>query len=277
MKTRLLRLFSYVALSAVTVLVLYPVLWVLRIALTPGATLASAAEFDPSLQNFAEVLTKTDRAGHWLFGRQLWSSISVSLATTVIGVGLSVGAAYALSRMRFPGREGFLRTLLVTQMFPTVAVAIPLYYLLDRLSLMNSLLGLALVYATTAVPFCAHLLKGYFDTIPKELEEAAALDGAKPRVIFWKVVLPLARPGIAVTALFSFLTAWNEYILAATFLNKETSYTLPVALAQYVGDYSTDWGHFAAGALLVSIPVAALFYALQRHLVAGLTAGGVKG
>ena len=277
MKRLLLRILATLGLIAITIAVLYPVLWVIQIALTPGATLADLSNADLSLQNFWEVLAHKDTQGRWLFGRQILNSLVVSTATTAIGVTLSISAAYALSRMRFPGREGFLRTLLVTQMFPGVAVAIPLYYLLDKLGLLNTMLGLTLVYATSSVPFCVHLLKGYFDTIPKELEEAAALDGASPGLIFWKVVLPLARPGIAVTALFSFLGAWNEYILAATYLGKETAYTLPVALQQYVGEYTTEWGKFAAGAILVSLPVCALFYALQRHLVSGLTAGSVKG
>jgi arabinogalactan oligomer/maltooligosaccharide transport system permease protein len=121
------------------------------------------------------------------------------------------------------------------------------------------------------------MMKGYFDTIPKDLEEAAVMDGAGRWTLFFRIVLPLARPAIVVTALFSFMTAWNEFILAATFLSDETAFTLPVALQRYVGDYSTEWGHFAAGAILVSTPVMALFFALQRHLIGGLTAGGVKG
>jgi len=121
------------------------------------------------------------------------------------------------------------------------------------------------------------MLKGFFDTIPRELYEAATMDGMGPWRIFFKIYLPLARPGIVVTALFSFMTAWNEFILAATFLSKPTAYTLPVMLQSYVGDYSTEWGHFAAGAILVSLPVMALFFALQKHLIGGLTAGGVKG
>jgi arabinogalactan oligomer/maltooligosaccharide transport system permease protein len=162
-------------------------------------------------------------------------------------------------------------------MFPGVVMAIPLYLLLDTLGLLDSMMGLTLVYATTAVPFCVWMMKGYFDTIPKELEEAALMDGAGRWTLFTRIVLPLARPALVVTALFSFMTAWNEFILAATFLSDETSFTLPVALQRYVGDYSTEWGRFAAGAILVSTPVMALFFALQKHLVGGLTAGGVKG
>jgi arabinogalactan oligomer/maltooligosaccharide transport system permease protein len=121
------------------------------------------------------------------------------------------------------------------------------------------------------------MLKGYFDTIPRELEEAAIMDGASPGQVFVKVVLPLARPALAVTALFSFMQAWNEFILAATLLNDAARFTLPVALQRYVGEYKTEWGHFAAGALIISAPVMALFFALQKFLVGGLTAGAVKG
>jgi arabinogalactan oligomer/maltooligosaccharide transport system permease protein len=158
-----------------------------------------------------------------------------------------------------------------------VLIAIPLYVLLDVTGLLNSLTGLTLCYATTSIPFCVWMLKGYFDTIPKDLEEAALLDGASRWTIFIKIVLPLSRPAIAVTALFSFMTAWNEFILAATFMNRAASYTLPVALQAYVGDRSTEWGLFAAGAVLVSLPVMALFFMLQKQLVEGLTAGSVKG
>ena len=143
--------------------------------------------------------------------------------------------------------------------------------------MLDSLMGLSLVYATTAIPFCTWNLKGYFDTIPIDLEEAAHMDGASRWVIFTQIVLPLAKPALVVTALFSFMTAWNEFILAATFMSDERAYTLPVVLQSYVGDFGTDWGFFAAGAILVSLPVMGLFFALQRYLVEGLTAGGVKG
>jgi arabinogalactan oligomer/maltooligosaccharide transport system permease protein len=134
-----------------------------------------------------------------------------------------------------------------------------------------------LVYSTTAIPFCVWTLKGYFDGLPRELLEAARVDGAGPARIFFTIVLPLARPGIAVTALFSFMTAWNEFIMASTFLTDEGKYTLPVLLQSSVGQFSADWGRFAAGALVTSVPVMILFYVLQKYLVGGLTAGAVKG
>lgn len=258
---------------------LYPILWVLKIAFTPSQTFAMGASPIPttlSLQNFVDVVSTTD-GDTWLFGRQLLNSLIVAVATSSVGLVLSTTAAYALSRWDFPGRDRGMNAFLITQMFPGVVMAIPLYILLDLVGLLDSLTGLILVYATTSVPFSVWTLKGYFDTIPRALEEAARLDGANRWQTFAWIVLPLARPALAVTGLFSFMTAWNEFILAATFLGDAKAFTLPVVLQHYVSDYSTEWGRFAAGAVLVSLPVMALFFALQRHFVEGLTAGGVKG
>lgn len=276
-----LRVFAtHAALVVACFVTLYPVLWVIKMALTPSQAFSMSVNPIPtefSTANFEDLLFAQDMEGHWLFARQFFNSVVVSAATTLLGVGFATTAAYSFSRFRFPGREGGMNLLLVTQMFPGVVMTIPLYIILEELGLLNSLTGMALVYSTTAVPFCVWMLKGYFDTIPKELEEAAIMDGMGRFGIFTKIILPLAKPGIVVTALFSFMTAWNEFILAATFLSEPTKFTLPVALQRYVGDYSTEWGRFAAGAILVSIPVMALFFALQKHLVGGLTAGSVKG
>ena len=263
-----------------TIVTLYPVLWVLKIAFSEhsgfGTSLVPWPEH-PSLANFARVMGAVDSAGDPVFFRQVWNSTVVSLATTAVGITVSTTAAYAFSRFDFPGRNTGMRVFLITQMFPGVVMAVPLYILLDELHLLNSMLGLTIVYSTTSVPFCVWMLKGYFDTIPRELEEAAHVDGASQWTIFTRIVLPLARPAIVVTALFGFMTAWNEFILAATFLSDERATTLPVALQRYVDTFATDWGGFAAGAVLVSLPVMLLFFVLQKHLVGGLTAGGVKG
>ena len=269
-------------LAFVTLLTMYPLLIVLRIALSPGDS-GMTPSLNPvphefSLDNFIAVVTNTSAQGDWLFGRQLLNSVVISIATTVLGIFLATTAAYAFSRFRFPGRKAGLMAFLVSQMFPGVLMMVPLYLILEALGLLNASFGLVVVYATIAIPFCVWMLKGYFDTIPKDLEESAIMDGASQFTIFWRIILPLSMPAVAVTALFSFMTAWNEYILAATFLGRETAYTLPVLIKSYVGEYgSTQWGSFAAGAIIVSIPVVALFYALQKNLVAGLTAGGVKG
>ncbi len=271
---------THAVLSLMCVVALYPVLWVVKMALSPVQTTSLTINPFPTeitFSNFADILGSTDSQGRWLFGRQLFASIAVSGATTLVGLSLAVTAAYALSRFKFPGKNGGLQLLLVTQMFPATLMLVPLYSLLQMLGLLDTLSGLVLVYATSSLPFCVWMLKGYFDTIPRELEEAAIMDGASPLQVFVKIVLPLATPALAVTALFSFMTAWNEFILAATLLNDSSHFTLPVALQRYVGEYKTEWGHFAAGALIVSAPVMALFFVLQKYLVGGLTAGGVKG
>jgi arabinogalactan oligomer / maltooligosaccharide transport system permease protein len=272
-----------------TVIAIYPVLWVFTVAfsgsqslsivdLPPDPTvldrLRTLVPFParPSWSNFRSVLSEQP------FALWLLNSAIVSTVTTVVGVTLACTSAYAFSRFRFPGRNTGLMAFLVSQMFPGTLMLIPLYIVLVMwLGLGSSRIGLVLVYATTAIPFSVWMLKGYFDTIPRELEEAALIDGASPATIFFRIVLPLAKPAIAVTALFSFMTGWNEFILAATFMDQESMYTAPVGLRFFVSGYSEQWGYFAAGAIIVSIPVVALFLFLQKYLVSGLTAGAVKG
>lgn len=271
----------HLALVIASIVAIYPVLWVLKMALSPGQAFDSSPNPLPSevtLDNFATFVGHSDKqTGTWLFGRQLFNSLAVAGATTCVGLLLATTAAYAFSRFRFPGREAGLTAFLLTQIFPGVVVLIPLYIILQKAHLLNSLVGLTLVYSTTSVPFCTWMLKGYFDTLPKEMEESALIDGATRWTIFTKIALPLAKPMLAVTALFSFMTAWNEFVLAVTLMNDQTLFTLPVALNRHVGEYTTDWGTFAAGAIVTSAPVMALFYALQKHLVGGLTSGAVKG
>ena len=267
-------------LIIVCLIVLYPVLCFIMMAITPNEIAGVSSSLIPqqvTFDNFIDVVSRVDDYGNHLFLHQLKNSVLVAAITTALGVLLACTAAYGFSRLNFVGRQLGLQAFLVTQMFPGVVMTIPLYILLGKLGLLNSIVGLVLVYSVSALPFCVWNLKGYFDTIPKELEEAAIVDGASRIRIFVTIVLPLARPAIAITALFSFMTAWNEFILAATLMNSELAYTLPVALKQYVGAQSVQYGLFAAGAIIVSVPIMALFFALQKHLVGGLTAGGVKG
>lgn len=276
-------------LIVAVLMTIYPILWVATIAFSGNQSLAiSTLPEDPtfwdrvraitpwpeqfSFSNFTSVMTDQP------FGRWLLNSAIISLATTVVGVFLACTAGYAFSRFKFPGRQTGMMAFLVSQMFPGTLMLIPLYIILVQwLGLGSSRMGLILVYATTAIPFCVWMLKGYFDTIPKDLEEAALLDGATAGQIFWRIILPLAKPAVAVTALFSFMTGWNEFILAATFMDQEQMYTAPVGLKFFVGGFSQQWGYFAAGSIIVSIPVVALFLFLQKYLVSGLTAGSVKG
>ncbi|MFD1217593.1 MULTISPECIES: sugar ABC transporter permease [Microbulbifer] len=269
--------------------VIYPLLWVVGLAFSGQQALIlvqlpeDAGILDQllalmplptqwSLSNFSAVLTEQP------FLRWLGNSLVIALSTTLVGLSLSCSAAYAFSRFRFAGRERGLMLFLVSQMFPSVLMLIPLYVIVVQwLGLGNSWLGLILVYSITALPFCVWMLKGYFDTLPYEIEEAALLEGASRLTIFIRIVLPQARPAIAVTGLFAFMTAWNEFILAAIFMDDDSRYTVPVGLRFFVSDYASEWGYFAAGSILVSLPVMLLFLALQRFLVSGLSGGAVKG
>jgi arabinogalactan oligomer / maltooligosaccharide transport system permease protein len=279
----------HLILVAATLLTLYPVFWVFSIAFSGKQSLAIAdLPANPraidrlravipwpekiSASNFVSVMTDQP------FARWILNSALVAIFTTVLGVFLACTAAYAFSRFKFPGRRPGMMAFLVSQMFPGTLMLIPLYIIIVQiLGLGSSRIGLIIVYATTSIPFSVWMLKGYFDTIPKELEEAAVIEGASAGKIFWRIVLPLAKPAVAITALFSFMTSWNEFILAATFMDKENMYTAPVGLRFFVGGFSQQWGYFAAGSIIVSIPVVLLFLYLQKYLVSGLTAGGVKG
>ena len=271
------------------IVTLYPVLFVITIAFSGGQTLSIAdLPQDPTIADRLRAImpwpenvsTENFRSlfADQPFARWLLNSIAISLATTVVGVFLASTAAYAFSRFRFPGRRAGLMMFLVSQMFPATLMLIPLYILIVQvLGLESSYVGLVLMYAQTAIPLCVWMLKGYFDTIPKELEESALIDGASQSTIFFRIVLPLAKPAVAVTALFSFMTAWNEFVQAATFMNKEQMYTAPVGLRFFVSGFSEQWGYFAAGSIIAAIPVVILFLFLQKYLVSGLTAGAVKG
>ncbi len=263
---------------------LYPLLWVVSLALS-GTTVLEPRVLtipqDPTLDNLREVVgaTRTEPDGQeiWLFGRQLGNSLIVSIATALVGVGIAIPTAYAFARFDFVGRVQGMRVLLATQMFPAVASAVPLFMILEFLDLLDTRTGLVLCYASTSIPFAVFQLRSAFEAIPIDLEEAAMVDGATRFQAFVRVVLPVARPAIAVTFLFAFMTAYNEFILAATLLDDERSFTLPVVLQRFIGEYDARWDLFAAGAIVVSLPVMVLFYQVQRHMVAGLGAGGVKG
>ena len=201
----------------------------------------------------------------------------VTVVVVLTGVALASTAGYAFSRYRFPGRRAGLLSLLITQMFPATMLLLPLYIMLAKLHLINNMLGLIVMYSSTALPFCVWQMKGYYDTIPVSLEEAARIDGLGRFGAFYRIILPLATPALVITALFSFMAAWTEYVVAAQVLYYEELFTLPIGLKMFQSNMSTEWGLYAAGALVVSIPAVLLYLLLSRWLIGGLTLGGVKG
>jgi arabinogalactan oligomer/maltooligosaccharide transport system permease protein len=274
-RTTLARGAAYAVLLFFAALAVYPITQIITISLRPvDQLLSTSLAFIPenaSLGNYRELLFETP------FLRWMGNSLLVSAVVTVTGVALASTAGYALSRFRFFGRVSLLSGLLVTQMFPATMLLLPLYVLLIKLQLLNSYLGIVVIYTATALPFCVWQMKGYYDTIPVALEEAARIDGCSPWQVFYKVVFPLAAPALVITALFSFMTAWNEYVVANVVLQDTGMFTLPLGLKLFQSTLTTQWGLYAAGSLLVSIPVVALFLFLSRYLISGLTLGAVKG
>ncbi len=207
----------------------------------------------------------------------LRNSIIVSAGTTVWGLFVALRAGYGFSRFSFSGKNTMMLSFLVVQMFPGAIILIPYYLLMQQLGLLNNPVGLILAYSVTALPFMVWMLKGFFDTIPRDLEEAAMVDGCSRSAAFRRVILPLSLPALAVTALFSFLSAWNEWLLAFTFMSQERNFTLPVGISSLVQPPNIFWNQYAALSLIVSIPVIILFIVFQRYLIGGLTRGAVKG
>jgi arabinogalactan oligomer/maltooligosaccharide transport system permease protein len=252
---------------------IFPVLWVVCMSFGDADAWADPAQIfrHPVTGNYAAVLRQSDGFLTWL-----GNSLIVAVATTLIGVLIAATAGYALSRMRFPGHGALMWTFLITQMFPVAILIVPLYTIMSALHLINTYAGLVLTYCTISVPFCAWMLKGYFDTIPAEIDEAGRIDGCSPFGTFWRLVVPLARPGLAVTAFYTFLTGWGEVAYATQFMTTPDKYTLAVGLQTYVGQFKAEWGAMTAASVMISAFAAMVFFLVQRHLVAGLTAGAAK-
>jgi arabinogalactan oligomer/maltooligosaccharide transport system permease protein len=261
---------TLIVASAVAV---FPVLWLILTSIKPRDAWQSTTVrlFDgPTLDNYAQVL------GDTAFPRWLANSLIVSALTTVLGVMLSATTGYSVSRFRFPGYRSIMWMLLVTQMFPVAILIVPIYNLMAGLGLINQFPSLIIAYLTSTVPFCAWMMKGYFDTVPVSIDEAGRVDGLTPFGTFWRLILPLSKPGLAVAAFYSFLTAWAEVAYATAFMTGDDKYTLAVGLSQFVGQHKAEWGLLTASSVLIAVPAAIVFLLVQRHLVTGLTAGATK-
>ncbi|WP_199487406.1 carbohydrate ABC transporter permease [Actinomadura spongiicola] len=260
-------------------LAVFPVFWMASTAFKPNTEIFSTTPkpfpSDPTLDHFDLVLNGgIAEVSFWEYFR---NSAILAIVTVVASSLLALMAAVAVARFRFRFRTTFLIMLLIVQMVPLEALVIPLFLDLKQLDLLNSLAGLALVYIGFAVPFAIWMLRGFVAAVPPELEEAAAIDGAGPIRTFFTVLLPLVAPGLVATSIFSFITAWNEFIFAFTFLDDQNKYTLPIMLQFFFGRSGNAWGPIMAASTLLTIPVIAFFLLVQRRMVSGLTAGAVKG
>ncbi|MEU2748836.1 ABC transporter permease subunit [Streptomyces collinus] len=273
-QSRAASIASHAVLIVASLTALFPVAWLFFLSLGPDKDdyLHPGRIWGKmTLDNYAFVLQDTS------FFDWLKSTLVVVLGTTLIGVIVAASTGYAVSRMRFPGYRKLMWVLLVTQMFPIAVLIVPMYQILSDLQLIDSYLGLILVNCTTIVPYCAWLMKGYFDTIPFEIDEAGRVDGLTPFGTFARLILPLAKPGLAVAAFYSFLTAFGEVAFASTFLLSDDKYTFAVGLQTFVSEHDAQRNLMAATAVLIAIPAAIFFYLVQKNLVTGLTAGGTKG
>ncbi len=230
---------------------------------------------EPTLENYHKLLDPSNSVGQE-FLQYFLNSLYVSMATTILGVVVAVPAAYAFSRFRFPGRTFLFFAVLVRNMFPAVVFLMPLFLMMRWLGLVGTHASLILTYLTFGLPLSIWLLKGFYDNIPIQLEQAARIDGATRFQAFYLIVLPLSSPGIIATSIFSFIGAWNEYVYAVTFLNSKDKLTLPVGIQRYFTEFATDWPGLMAATFLMSVPVVVLFLVLQKYFVRALTEGAVK-
>lgn len=254
--------------------ILFPLYWAVVSSLTPESRLFAAPPLVPRglvLDHYRALLGERD---FWVPVR---NSLVVAGTTTALSVALGAICAYAIARLHFRGKTITLAFVLAVSMFPQIAIVSPLYVLLRALRLLNTYPGLVLPYLTFAMPLTIWLLVGFFRQLPADLEEAALMDGAGRLRTFGEIILPLAGPGLATTAILTFLYSWNEFLFALSFTLGPERYTVPVAITLFRGQYQVPWGQILAAAVMATVPVAALVLVAQRHIIAGLTAGAVKG
>jgi N,N'-diacetylchitobiose transport system permease protein len=266
----------------IAIVTLLPIFLMISTAFKPSHEIYSLTPHllpsHPTLSNFRQVSSGQATGGIgsvWLFVR---NSFGVALVTVLIASLLALLASVAVARFRFRLRTTFLIMLLIVQMIPAQALIIALFLDFKKLNLLGSLTGLVLVYSAQALPVTIWMLRNFVATVPKELEEAAAIDGATGPKIFWRILLPLVAPGLVATSIFAFITAYNEFIVALTFLGQSHSlYTLPIFLTYFYGQHGAEWGPIMAASTIYTIPAVVFFLIVRRRLVGGLTAGAVKG
>ncbi|WP_214322218.1 carbohydrate ABC transporter permease [Nonomuraea sediminis] len=264
---------------AVFLFAVFPVYWMISIAFKPNDQIYTTDFIPfpspPSMEHIDRLFTKGIN-GHSIWNYLLNSAI-VSLSTIVVGSLFALLAATAVARFRFRFRTSFLILLLIVQMVPCEALVIPLFLNVRRMGLYDNLLGLIIINIGFTLPFSVWMLRTFVAAVPRELEEASWIDGASRFTTFWKVLFPLVAPGLVATSIFSFITAWNEFVFALTLIEDSAKFTMPRALQFFVGQRSTDWGGIMAASTLMTVPVLIFFLLVQRRMVSGLVAGAVKG
>ncbi|MGE5576546.1 MAG: carbohydrate ABC transporter permease [Syntrophothermus sp.] len=254
---------------------LFPLYWMVLTSFKPDRELFSEHvnywPVHPTFQHYVDVLQRT------AFGVYLRNSLAAASAASLVVLIIAIFGGYALARFKFRGRQMSLMALLATQMFPGVVLVAPLYILFSKFHLLNTLLGLILIYITLNIPFAVFLMRGYFADVPVELEEAAYIDGCNRIEAIWRIVVPALWPGIVATIVFVFVAAWSEMVFAVMFINDEGLKTIPVGLIMFVSKFNVSWGMMMAATTMALVPIAVLFGYIQRYLVQGLTMGAVKG
>ena len=265
----------YLAAIALALVSLFPFAWMLISSFKELRELYTVPPTwwpdRPTLDNYVKVLFRSNIPRYFL------NSTIISFGATALALAVAIFSAYGFARFRFRGRAALQTSVLATQMLPTAVIIVPLFVVLQRLGLLNTHLGLILVYLILTLPLCVYMLTSYFRTIPVELDEAAIIDGASRLTVLWRITLPLSLPGIAATIVYCFVTTWNEFIFALSFALDSRVKTLPIGLAEFTTEFATDWGAVMAASVVMTLPIAALFMALQRYFVGGLTAGATKG
>ncbi len=263
-------------------LIYTPIVWLVISSISTRAELLSIPPHwiprKPTLKNYVRIFTAgpgTPDAAR-VFKRALWNSVVISCLVTIVSLALGVPAAYAFARIRFPGRNAGLLTLLGTRMLPAISIIIPLYVVFSRLGLIDTRLVLIVVYLTFTLPFVIWIMSSFFQTIPYELEDAARIDGCTRFGTLIRVILPISGPGLISTTIFAFLLAWDEFFFALIFTSTETAKTVPVAIAEFTGRYAVDYGAMTTGGVLAALPPLLVALLFQRFIVKGLTAGSVK-
>jgi multiple sugar transport system permease protein len=273
--TGLMRVAQLGALGLLALFCLFPFAWIVVSSLKDLSETFRIppvwVPHRPTLQNFVTVLTLRS------FGRYFANSFIVSGATTALSVVLASLAGYGFSRFKFPGARALMVGVLGAQMFPGLVLIIPVFTLASRVHLLNTYLVLILAYTSFSLPFCVWMMKGFFDGIPQELDEAAVIDGCTSMGVFARVTLPLSLPGLVATAIFSFLIAWNEFLFGVVLATRENMYVVTVGIASTIGEFQVRWNELMASAVLATVPTLVLYSLLERHLVRGLSAGAVKG